>query len=224
MSTSAPAAASGQVNIGEAFGYVFRSRNWFGKIAIGALCVLFFWVVLIPLFILLGYFIEAARNAKNGVNELPAWDNVGQKLGQGFILAVVLFIWSLPGSALSSTGFPHQVCNNGTCTLVTGSGLSGLGSLYSLLLGFVTPAIWSQFLEGGFMNAFQFGAIFRRALQNPGMTVLVWIMTVVAVLIGFAGIIIVFIGILFTLPYAFAVCSNLYGQFGRATEGAAKAA
>jgi len=38
-----------QVDVGEAFGFVFRSRNWFGRLAVGALCLLF-----IPLFILLG--------------------------------------------------------------------------------------------------------------------------------------------------------------------------
>ena len=48
------AASPAQVNIGDAFGYVFRSPNWFGKLAIGALCVLFFWLLLIPLFILNG--------------------------------------------------------------------------------------------------------------------------------------------------------------------------
>ena len=225
MSTSTSASTAGQVDIGEAFGYVFRSRNWFGKIAVGALCVLFFWVIFIPLLILLGYCVETARTIKNGARELPPWQDIGKKLGEGFILAVVLIIWDLPGIALSSTGFPHQVCtgNPPTCTLVSGSGVSGLGSLYNLLLAFLTPAIWSQYIEGGFTNAFQFGAIFRRALQNPGMTVLVWLMGIVAIIIGFAGVIIVFIGILFTLPYGYLVIAHLYGQFGRATEGLARA-
>jgi uncharacterized protein DUF4013 len=211
---------AGQVDVGEAFGYVFRSRSWFGRIALGALCVLFFWVIFIPLFILLGYFVETARVISAGGRELPPWENIGKKLREGFVLAVVLFIWGLPGSILSSGGFPHQVCTGSNCTVVSGGGLSNLGGLYQLLIGLITPAIWSQFLDGGFASAFDFRAIFRRAGQQPGLTVLVWLMAIVAVIIGVLGVILIVVGLLFTLPYAFAVIANLYGQYKRATQGA----
>ena len=218
MSTSLSPAA--QVDIGEAFGYVFRSRNWFGRLAVGALCLLFFWLILIPLFILLGYFVETARVVSAGGRQLPPWENLGKKLREGFVLAVVLFIWGLPGSILSGSGFPHQVCVGSDCTFQSGGGLSSLGGLYSLALGLITPAIWSQFLDGGFGSAFDFRAIFRRAGQQPGMTVLVWLMGIVAAIIGVLGVILIVVGLLFTLPYAFAVVANLYGQFRRLTQSA----
>jgi hypothetical protein len=221
---SAALSPAAQIDVGEAFGYVFRSRNWFGRIAVGALCLLFFWLILIPLFILLGYFVETARVISAGGRDLPPWENVGKKLREGFILAVVLFIWGLPGSILSGSGFPHQVCVGSNCTIQSGGGLSSLGGLYSLLLGFLTPAIWSQFLDGGFGSAFDFRAIFRRAGQQPGMTVLVWLMAIVAAIIGALGVILIVVGLLFTLPYAFAVIANLYGQFRRLTQSAAAAA
>jgi hypothetical protein len=88
----------------------------------------------------------------------------------------------------------------------------------------ITAAIWSQFIEGGFAAAFDFRTIFRRATLYPGMTVLVWLMAIVAGIIGFLGVIVIFIGLLFTLPYAFAVNANLYGQFAQRTERAAAAA
>lgn len=181
-------------------------------------------MILIPVFILLGYFVETARVISAGGRELPPWENIGKKLREGFVLAVALFIWSLPGSILSSGGFPHQVCSGSNCTVVSGGGLSNLGGLYSLLLGFLTPAIWSQFLDGGFGSAFDFRAIFRRALQQPGLTVVVWLMTIVAAIIGALGVILILVGLLFTLPYAFAVIANLYGQFKQATQGAVSGA
>jgi len=46
-------------------------------------------------------------------------------------------------------------------------------------------------------------------------------MAIVAGIIGFLGIIVVLIGILFTIPYAGAVVASLYGQFSRSTQGAA---
>ncbi len=208
-----------QVDVGEAFGFVFRSRNWFGRLAVGALCLLFFWLLFIPLFILLGYFVETARFISRGGRELPPWTDIGTKLWEGFILAVVLFIWELPGSILSGTGSSVH-CVASTCSY-TPNALAPLGGLYTLLLGLITAAIWSQYLEGGFGAAFDFRAIFRRAGMRPGMTGLVWRMVIVAAIIGGLGVIVIVIGLLFTLPYSFAVTSNLYGQFCQLTQRAA---
>jgi uncharacterized protein DUF4013 len=215
---SVPLSQSQQVDVGEAFGFVFRSRNWFGRLAVGALCLLFFWLLFIPLFILLGYFVETARTISRGGRELPPWTDIGTKLREGFVLAVVLFIWQLPGSILSGSGSSIH-CVGSTCSY-TPNALAPLGGLYTLLLGLITAAIWSQYLEGGFGAAFDFRAIFRRALMRPGMTVLVWLMVIVAAIIGGLGVIVIGIGLLFTLPYAFAVTSNLYGQFCQRTESA----
>jgi hypothetical protein len=218
---SIPTSSQVQVDVGEAFGFVFRSRNWFGRLAVGGLCLLFFWLFLIPLFILLGYSVETARTISRGGRELPPWTDIGTKLREGFVLAVVLFIWNLPGSILSGTGSSIH-CVGSSCAY-NPSALAPLGGLYSLLLGLLTAAIWSQYLEGGFGAAFDFRAIFRRALLRPGMTVMVWLMAIVAGIIGGLGVILVGIGLLFTLPYAFAVIANLYGQFCQRTQSAAPA-
>ncbi len=214
MSTPMPVPApSDQINVGDAFGFVFRSRNWFGKLAVGALCLAFFWVFLIPLFLLLGYSVETARTISRDGRELPAWTNLDKKLADGFILAVVLFIWNLPGAIVSGGGGGYG-----------SSALAALGGLYALLLGFLTPAIWSQYLDGGFTAAFDFQAIFRRAGRYPGMTVLVWLMAlVVGIVASVVGALLIGIGLLFTLPYAFAVIAHLYGQFHERTQSAAMA-
>ncbi len=217
---SAQPASPLQVNIGEAFGYVFRSHNWFGRLAVGALCLLFFWVFFIPLFILLGYSVETARVISRGERELPPWTNIGQKLSEGFLLAVVLFIWNLPGSILSSSVGGWR-CVGSSCSYAPSvlAPLAPLGGLYSLLLGLITAAIWSQFLDGGFTAAFDFRAIFRRASLQPGMTVIVWLMAIVAgILGGVVGVLLIVIGLLFTLPYSFAVIAHLYGQFKERTQ------
>jgi len=180
---------------------------------------LFFWLFLIPLFILLGYFVETARTISRGGRELPPWTDIGKKLREGFVLAVVLFIWGLPGTILSGSSYSIS-CTASSCITLPGA-LSPLGGLYSLLLGFLTAAIWSQYLEGGFGAAFDFRAIFRRAGLYPGMPVMVWLMgSVVTGIIAFLGVILVGIGLLFTFPYAFAVTANLYGQFCQRTQRA----
>src|SRR6266568_2324915 len=134
-SMSIPLSPPMQVDVGEAFGFVFRSRNWFGRLAVGALCLLFFWLFFIPLFILLGYFVETARTISRGGRELPPWTDIGTKLREGFVLAVVLFIWELPGSILSSWGGSSIQCVGSSCTY-TPAVLALLGGLlYTLLLG-----------------------------------------------------------------------------------------
>ena len=225
---SIPLSPQMQVDVGEAFGFVFRSRNWFGRLDVGGFCLLFFWLFFIPLFLLLGYAVETARTISHGGRELPPWTDVGTKLKEGFVLAVVLFILELPVSILSGSGKPiYHVCILNHCVgssyTFGPSALAPLGGLYTLLLGLLTAAIWSQYLEGGFPSAFDFRAIFRRALLRPGMTVLVWLMAIVAGIIGGLGVILIVIGLLFTLPYAFAVIANLYGQFCQRTERAAMA-
>ena len=79
----------------------------------------------------------------------------------------MLFIWNLPGSILSSSGSGVH-CVGTSCTYTPTNALAPLGGLYTLLLGLLTAAIWSQFLEGGFAAAFDFRAIFRRAGMHPG--------------------------------------------------------
>jgi hypothetical protein len=212
-----------QIDVGEAFGFVFRSRNWFGRLTVGALCLLFFWLFFIPLFLLLGYSVETARTISRGGRELPPWTNLGTKLREGFVLAVVLFIWGLPGSILGSAGSFPLTCVGSTCSYAPNA-LAPIGGLYTLLVGLLTAAIWSQYLEGGFTAAFDFRAIFRRVSLSPGMTVLVWLMgSIVAAIIGFAGVILVGIGLFFTFPYAFAVTAHFYGQFCQRTSRVAPA-
>ena len=127
----------------------------------------------------------------------------------------------------SSGGCPARFCPRGGSFQCAGSScsyhpgpLAPLGGLYGLLIGLLTAAIWSQFLEGGFGAAFDFRAIFRRALLRPGLTVTVWLLNIVAAIIAFLGLIVVVIGLLFTLTYGFAVTANLYGQFKQRTESA----
>lgn len=215
---NAQIASTAPIDVGEAFGYSFRTRNWAGKLAVGALCVLFFWVFLIPAFILLGYFVETARRVSQGGRELPPWTDIGKKLADGFLLTVALFVWGLPGTILTFSGFFTQ-CVGSACVTQPGP-LAPLGGLYSLLIGLLTAAIWSQYLEGGFSAAFDFRAVFRRALQRPGLTVTVWLLNILAIIIALAGFILVGIGFLFTLPYAYSVTASLYGQFKQRTEGA----
>ena len=213
-----------ELDVGEAFRFVFRSRRWVSKVLIGALCVLFSWI-LIPFFLLTGYAVAVARRAYQGDHELPAWDQLGKKVVDGFLLAVVFLIWNLPGFVLSlpadiSTGNTSTDSNQGTPLLSNGvfGALAALGGVWGLLVLMAQAAIWSQYLEGGFAATFRVGAIVRRIRFHVGLTIVVGALTIVLVALAVSGFVALGIGVLFTVPYASWVGAHVFGKYARLTD------
>jgi energy-coupling factor transport system substrate-specific component len=213
-----------ELDVGEAFRFVFRSRRWVSKVLIGALCVLFSWI-LIPFFLLTGYAVAVARRAYQGDHELPAWDQLGKKVVDGFLLAVVFLIWNLPGFVLSlpadiSTGNTSTDSNQGTPLLSNGvfGALAALGGVWGLLVLMAQAAIWSQYLEGGFAATFRVGAIVRRIRFHVGLTIVVGALTIVLVALAVGGFVALGIGVLFTVPYASWVGAHVFGKYARLTD------
>src|SRR2546428_11680318 len=91
-SMSMPLSPPIQVDVGEAFGFVFRSRNWFGRLAVGALRLLFFWLFPISLLIFLGHFVETPRTTFRGGGGLPPQNRLRKKVRGGVALTRVLLL------------------------------------------------------------------------------------------------------------------------------------
>ena len=84
------------MDIGKAFTYVFVDEDWITKVLVGALFVLSS-CVLVGIPFLLGYVIALMRNVMAGKeNPLPAWDELGEKFQEGFILALIFIVWLAP--------------------------------------------------------------------------------------------------------------------------------
>jgi energy-coupling factor transport system substrate-specific component len=195
-----------ELDLAEAFTFALRSRNWRGKILVAALCVLFFWVFLIPFFVLVGYVVEMARNVRSGHYELPEWDHLGRKLKDGVLVNVLLLIWNVPGIVLSA---------------FEGTALAAVGGLLGLLVLVLQPAIWSQYLHGGFRASFDVAAITRRIMFNLGLTIVVGALVIVLSAMAVSGSIALLVGLLLTVPYAGLISAHLIGTYARATDQAA---
>jgi len=222
-----------RLEIDEAFGFVFRSKGWFGKMLLLDLFALLS-VVLVGAFFCYGYLIEISRAVRRGERELPPWDQLGKKFVDGFLLGIAFLIWAIPmlilvgllagltaaiGCTTSESG--EMTCNpNGLAVGLIVVLTIVLIALYILLFVLI-PAIWAQFLDGGLGAALKVAAVFRRAVFKPGITLLVLVMYLATSSVASLGIIALFIGLLFTFPYAFFVQSHLYGQFARITDAAA---
>ncbi|MBN2542040.1 DUF4013 domain-containing protein [bacterium] len=87
------------MNIKRAFIYIFEDKQWFGKFIIGMLLCL---VPFIGWWIILGYLADILQRIIKGADiPLPEWDEIGTKFVKGFLLAVGLFAYSIPGVILS---------------------------------------------------------------------------------------------------------------------------
>jgi len=201
-----------ELDLVEAFFFVFRSPRWLPKLVIAALCVLFFWL-LVPFFLFWGYSVAVARRVREGDHSLPAWDRPGQKMADGFLMTVVFLIWNIPGVLVS---LPADFLNANAAW----DAMAAVGAVWGLFVLLAQPAIWAQYLEGGFAGALDVAAIARRLRFNVGLTIVVGALGIVMSALAASGLIAIGIGVLFTVPYASWVAAHLFGRYARLTDEA----
>jgi energy-coupling factor transport system substrate-specific component len=194
-----------ELNLADAFTYVFRSSNWVRKAAIAAVCLLFFWALLIPFFLFVGYSVAIARNIRRGDHELPPWSDLRPKIKDGFLVSAALFLWNLPGELLST---PAE------------GPLPAVGSVWSLLVLIVQTAIWSQYLQEGFRASFNVLSIMRRLRFNMDLTLVVGALGIVLSQLSVVGVVGLGVGLLVTFTYANWVSAYLSGTYARLTDPA----
>ena len=83
-------------NVGDAFGFVFRDQNWFGKVAMGALFV-FLSMFLVGIPFLLGYMVWTTRNViRKEPYPLPPWTHLGDMFVTGLKLIAAYIVYYIP--------------------------------------------------------------------------------------------------------------------------------
>jgi len=218
--------AGSALDIGEAFGFVFRSTNWFGKLLIGSACLLFSWLIL-PSLILVGYTVAVGRVIRGGGRDLPAWDDIGQKLVDGFLLTLTLLVWALPAVLVFILVFIVGLAAGGCSTEPDGSTsctnpgaflvLLPVSGVLLLLWALLYPAIWAQYLQGGISASFDVGGVWSRFRSNLGLALIVLLLYIVASLASYLGFFLFVVGILLTSTYASFVQAHVLGQYARLT-------
>jgi energy-coupling factor transport system substrate-specific component len=192
-----------QLDLAAAFTFVFRSQRRVARMALASLCLLFSWLVL-PLLLLVGYAVSVARNGSLNTPHLPAWDNLTRKLKDGALMTIIFFAWNVPPAAI--TFFPQP--------------LVIAGDLLGLLVAVLEPAIWSQYMHGGFWAAFDVRAILRRVRFNVGLTLVVGALGIALPVLGLLGLVGLVVGVLPALVYASLVSAYLFGQYATITDAA----
>jgi hypothetical protein len=183
-------------NLRDAFTYPFQDPKWFEKFLIGSLFILGGFLIL-PLFLIYGYFAEMLRNAIEGKElSLPEWDEWEKKFTEGAKLFLVGLIYVLPLGLffliiyiflLAGAIGPEYIDYDNDLyapiwAIVSMIGtfgwmvLFGLGLLVTLVFGAISPAmICHVVVENDFSAAFrirEWWSIFRANLSGFAVTYL----------------------------------------------------
>lgn len=228
------------MDIQKSFSFVFEDESWQRKMAIGAGLAIFSFLV-IPMFILVGYSIEVARNVRDGRKmPLPDWD-YGTMLREGFMVSLAGFVYTLPAILLFVLGGGLAIIlsaiggGESDIANATGGGiaiiLSCVAMLYLLAFLVIAPAIYIQYIRHGNLAAcFQFSEVINIARNQLG-NIIISVLVVAGAGIAFgivSGILNVipclgqlawFILTLLWVPYQQAVTGHLYGQIAANIDG-----
>jgi len=215
------------MDIERGFKFVFQEKNWFGKIVVGGLMILFSFLV-IPLLIYYGYLVEVAMRTIRGEEQLlPEWDNIGRKMANGFKLFVIVLIYLIPFFVLFifpmlSVNFEFDGMKSREIVASAGK-LSGeslllfiLSFVYLIFFALIFPFIVGKFSENESINdAFAISDIFSMFRDNIGDAVIVFLLTVFVQLLASLGFVLCFVGLLLTAFWANIVQYYLYGELYR---------
>ena len=208
------------LDIGRSFTYMFEDENWIMKIVIGGI------LLFIPIvnFMVVGYMLETLKRSADGMDiPLPEWDDFGGKFMKGLMLVIIGLVYTIPiwlvacvlwgllavAGVAESDALVSMVGLVSTCA-------SCLYLVWIIVVWIVMPAAMIRYaVTGEIMSAFQIGELFSFIRANLANYIVAIIIAGVAGFIGEFGVIACFIGLLFTMMWAYLVIAHVLGQVQR---------
>jgi hypothetical protein len=203
---------------------VFDDDRWITKILIAAAILLggvLLGIFIIPAIaaglLLGGYGVEITRRViRQQTPVLPEWDNWGDLFMDGIKIWVIGIVYALPIILISiCLSVPIGIAADQAeeVSQVFSVFMSCLNFLWGLVMAFFLPAATAFFVAKDDVGAaFRFGEVFAFVRDHFTTYLLVVVISWVASLIGFLGVLVCGLGWLVTAPYASWVTSHLYGQ------------
>ncbi len=225
------------VDVGKSFTHVFEDPEWATKAILGSL------VMLVPVlnFTLAGYETRVARNVSKGEpHPMPSWDGFGDFFMEGLWLSLARIVYGLPVLIFMAPLFLLFIIpillaviagDSRDADRIMGMGLSIwflviacsfiLAMLYSLLYGFITPAITANYVRHGtFASCFDLKEIFAFIRRNLNNYLMVWVAgigaSLVFVIVYMVVALIPCFGSLLSLPMSAAGAFYIYMVTGHA--------
>lgn len=211
---SPPPSGPAKFDFVKSFTFFFEDPAWITKILIGGLCYIGVFI-LIGAFVLLGYVAQLGRNVIAGVaNPLPEWDRIGDYIMEGLKLFVVAIVYALPlmllWAAMFGIAFAASQSERGNevASMAMSCGMLLYFPLLLIMMFWVPIAMLFAIATQRLGAAFEFGTIFRFIKANFVNYVLAILTHIVA---GFAaefGLILLCIGVVFTMFWS--MCVGIY--------------
>lgn len=225
------------MDIGKALSFVYDEEGWIQKVAIGigvliATFLLSFALVgILGWFILTGYCLRLMLNVQNGRTQvLPEWNQWGDDLANGFKLAVVTFVWAIPGIIFGIPMILGGFLTEGNeFAQVTGLFLmlcaGTLVFFYSVFVFLSMPGYTIAFAQDGKISSgLELTKVWHWTRANISPVIVVSIMVAIfsaaaAFLASVVGALFCGVGLIITIPFATLITSffqyHLYGQIAR---------
>src|SRR5262249_26926229 len=201
--------------------FVFDDPRWVQKVLIGGLFIIASMFV-IGAFFIYGYLARLARNVIDGMEyPLPEWDDLGEYFGEGAKLFVVALIYVIPVIAVAGLIFVPVAIMGGSSDNETVRSMAGMSVTCAWCLIFplgLAMALWMPaalvmvVVTRDFKAAFEFGHIFRFIRANIANYILAFVVWLVARFAAGLGFILLCVGIIFTMFWAFAVAAYAFAQ------------
>jgi len=200
--------ATPQISFERPFGYVFKDKNWMGKVAMGGLMGLLS-IVVVGIFVLLGYqrklFLKISEDPNAPLPEIE----FGEDLSAGLPLFGIIICYQIPIFIVS---------------ILLGM-IPCLGSIISMAIS-VGMVVWLQvaltryYATNRFGAAFEMEAIYafiKTNFNNAALFVAIVFLAQMAA--AFVGMLACIIGIFFTMFWAMCVQSCALADLMRASQG-----
>jgi hypothetical protein len=208
------------MEFGKAFTFAFEDQDWIKKVLLAGLIGL---IPIVGQLFVLGWGLEIARRViKQDPQPLPDWNNFGGYLLDGLKGAVIALVYALPiilvqacsqGITFGAAELISDYETAGTITMVVMVCFGCLTFIYAILMGLILPAAMGSFVATDQLGAaFRFGQVFKLFKAAPVSFVLVLLGSLIASFIGSLGVILCFVGVIFTSAYASAINGHLTGQ------------
>jgi hypothetical protein len=214
-------------DLGNAFSFPFRDRDWATKFVVGAL-FLFLSLLGIGIFIIAGYLVQLTQRVmKNDPQPLPDWTDIGVKFVIGLKFCIVYFLYLLPVfvlimPALLLAALGQFAETSDAISLVMGVYLFGLMLFilpYSIAFTLLLPIITYRFAAHEKIGeALDVAAAIRNFKANWQTTTVVALLTVGVQSLAVVGLVFFIIGVVFTIFYSYIVSAYLTGALYRGSK------
>jgi Protein of unknown function (DUF4013) len=206
------------MDIGKAFSYVFDDERWISKVLIGGLLI---WIPIVN-FAVFGYMVKVAQNVAQGIpRPLPEWGEFGDHFMRGFYVFVIYLVYLLPIFILEGLFFcvtgglasGSRQNNGGAAAGLLGLCFVPLIIILALAISFVLYAAIARYVATNSLSeSFKFAEVIASVRSNFSPWLMLWLVALLAGLVGGVGAIACGVGLLFTSFYAQCVIGHALGQ------------